>query len=593
MRPAPPSSATYLLTLSISLPPPHPYPTNMTHRPLRHTVAHSSTGTRLFEPMMHRYLASSQVRDWLFTREPHPLQHSATLSTAFSYACMYYPPTFVPATEGDAYPLPKPFLDLGDFIVCQRLHDGIALGTLFNPNETHALAPVRDSMMSTTPKLSCCPRARNFAVDLRVKHLEIVEFAWMDDDSLIVACRRLHMSPQIPDKPLVLSADLLFYPVLPSNLDHINDPPLLRMTLAEHPAMCHFCGSMGVEVCRCPPSCKVRLQTAAEKPHHSRFPSAFAPFDSSPADCDDPAVKLSLSNCHLQQQDPRVLQNALQCWPSYAERIFRVNQVGTFFCNWFQRSPCGTTMVPSYAHRHPIPYQFITGTRTDTLLLTSMYVKKLRLHERTIRSEMRLTIPGASPCSSDVTNDGHTNCASRYSDHTLPHIEPEASISLDSFPTTAGVTCSIQLSSGAFSVRDDVSRNRSRFGSGSGQNERTNSNSDGDTTAVAVVASVGNDEQESQADDDTLNGSVRNGGVVGQVERERLKKFMNQNVVDSRRCVPCAKLFSKRSNLVRHIVTKHFEIKPYQCEACRRRFGHRNHLRRHEEKLHGAVQEAR
>lgn len=478
-------------------------------------------GKPLFESMSDHYLSNPQVRDWLFQREPHTVSNTSMLDMAFSYACMYYPPPFVP--KGDApYPLPKPFLDLGDFLVCQRLHNGIALGTLFNQNENHALSSVRDSMLSS-PKLSSRPRARRFAVDLRVKHLEIVEFAWMDDDSLIVACRRLQPSPESPETAMVLAADLLFFPVLPPD-DTLTNPPLMRMTLSEKPAFCKFCGITGIKICKCLPSFKTRALPSPYKHHPASSSSSLI------SDDDDT----------YQLKDEHVLRVALQSWPEYAKSLFKLNDVGTFFCSWFVRSPDGKTLVPSYNPSHPIPYQFVTGSKSDTMRLTSVYVKQLQMAQRTFTADLRLK-PAPQP---DSVNSTITFPSSLHTDEQATLYPKQdksptwsASPSIDPIPEVVEAIQPKMIEAAKVSTRPSLMR-------------------------------------EMMSETDLL------------MKNENLKKFMKESVLDDLKCVPCNKKFSKRSNLVRHIETIHLRLKLFQCDTCRKKFGYRNHLRRHIGKLH-------
>lgn len=489
----------------------------------------ATAGKPLFESMRDHYLSTPEVRDWLFQRDNRTVPNGGLLDMAFSYACMYYPPPFVPKGEAP-YPLPKPFLDLGDFLVCQRLHNGIALGTLFNQNENHALSAVRDSMLSS-PKLSSRPRARNFAVDLRVKHLEILEFAWMDDDSLIVACRRLQPSPHAPDSSTVLSADLIFFPVL-HPLDTLSDPPLLRMTLSEKAATCQFCGVTGVKACKCPPSFKIR---AASSPY-----STLPVFPVLPSSSSNASIYADVDEESYVQQDPAVLRMALHSWPRYARNMFKLNEVGAFFCSWFVRSPDGTSLVPSYTHRHPVPYQFVTGNKNDTLMLASVYVKRLSMAQRTMCADLRLLTP--PPASESMISTTTLPSAQSTSENGCSHSKKITNLSPSTPP----------LSEPEHLLIDE-----------------------GEDNVDPVKPPTPPNRMRAKMSD-----------AAEHAKKERLKQFMAENVLNNRKCIPCNKTFSKRSNLVRHIETGHFALRPFQCQACPKRFGHSNHLRRHIEKLH-------
>lgn len=523
--------------------------------------------TPLFEPMMKRYLASPVVRDWLFDPNSKLIHHS-NIPGSFSYACMYYPPSSIPVGPGP-YPLPKPFLDIGDFVVCQRLVDGIALGTLFNKNENHALCAVRDSMLKDS-NLSSRPRARNFAIDLRVQYMEIVEFAWMDDYSLIIACRRLHASPDVPEKSVLLSADvLIFPPVAPGDtIDTIFLAPLLRMTLSEDPALCQLCGLEGVGLCRCPPSCKIRAP--------SRKPS----LSSSTAHCNFDEIS--------EKQNPRLAQIAAQTWPDYSKRMFSFNQVGNFFCNWYKRSPCGSILVPLITPRHPIPYQLVSGQKRDTFDLIALYTQRTFLNESAVSYDQRLTISFPSPTavqdehlqlsSYEGGADRLINYGAPSSSHTLVDLlEPNTSVG--SLPQLSSTSMLLPGNSSA-SEKDQMSLKNQL-------DEELNNNNNNKNRSTAISMTKSHAPKNEDDDDDTkpVRRIVKYHDVSLLNKKERLNHFMGQYVVDNR-CIQCEKTFSKRSNLVRHIDTKHFGLRPFQCDKCSKRFGHRNHLRRHVAKLH-------
>lgn len=545
-----------------------------------------ASGPELYQPMMKRYFADPDVRQWLLSRDPHPLQHSSNMDTAFSYACMYYPLARPPTGPGP-YPLPKPFLDIGDFIVFHRRCGFFALGSLYNANEKHSMANIRD-MVLTSPKLSATPRARNFAVDLRIKNLELMEFIWMDDDSLIIACRRLHPSPVIPEKPVVLSADFLFYSVLQPG-DALSEPPLLTMSLTERPALCQFCGEIGVDTCRCPPNYKIRVPSVIPNRTLTSFPSTLDSLTQTPS-------------AALQRHELNTVNNILQCWPVNTERLFKVDQVGMFFCDWHRFSRSQNCLVPAHSFPHPIPYQFVTGSRTETMQLASIFIKNLQVHDRIVSSDLRLQHilhhrhnlkriqyqhqeHDYPPLDEDIT-------ATSF-DIGIPHIEPEASISLESNPETAlDNEFNLQLSSGTLSINNPHSQNIC-------DPVLVSSDADG-SPCSGSIKTVGLreecniqtllEESSQQLSPNqsivTLRSSAPRGSTMSADDKHRLEQFLEKNVSNKLTCIPCHKSFSKRSNLVRHIQTKHLGLKPFQCDSCKRRFGHRNHLRRHMDKLH-------
>lgn len=546
----------------------------------------SEFGLELYQPMMQRYFADPNVSQWLLSRDPHPLLHSSTLNTAFSYACMYYASSRPPSGPGP-YPLPKPFLDIGDFVVFHRRCGYFALGSLYNPNEKHSMANIRD-MVLTSQKLSSRPRARNFAVDLRIKNLELMEFIWMDDDSLIVACRRLHPSSLVPEKPVVLSADFLFYSVLQPG-DTLTDPPLLTMSLTERQALCQFCGEIGVDTCRCPPNYKIRVPSVVPSRVLNSLPISY-----------DSLTQSSVTP--LYRHEPNTVNNILQCWPINTDRLFKIDQIGMFFCDWHKYSPNQKCLVPTHSFPHPIPYQFVTGSRPETVQLASMFIKNLQVHDRIVSLELRLqhTLHHRQKRIQHEAQQNHLpeeDATATTFDFDIPHIEPEASISFESNPETAlDNELDIRLSSGTLSFKNHHSLNIDHLAVAS-SDANGSPCSDSNVTAAArnecniqdLLPSLLEESSQEQSPNQsvaTVQSSAPRGSAMSADDKDRLEHFLEKNVINKLTCVPCHKSFSKRSNLVRHIQTKHLGLKPFQCESCNRRFGHRNHLIRHMDKLH-------
>jgi uncharacterized C2H2 Zn-finger protein len=151
----------------------------------------------------------------------------------------------------DRYAPPAPFLDSGDLMMFHATHDNFAVGSLYTTREHHALAQLRDAVEETG--LSTIPKSRRFASDLSVDALELMEFAWLMDDSLIVSCRKLQQpvgAPPEKDNMLAIQGDILFYGIIPK--DQHPGTPLKRMRLFEKPVMCSCCGSRGFTQCTCP-----------------------------------------------------------------------------------------------------------------------------------------------------------------------------------------------------------------------------------------------------------------------------------------------------------------------------------------------------
>lgn len=497
---------------------------NTTHTGIPTAPVTTRDDGKLFEKMMVRYMKSQFVQDFLFDRYEKN-GHPSNFSKSFSYACVYYP-SAANSSSSTSHQLPTPFLDVGDFLIYHHVDSSIALGTINNLHETHTLTSIRDAAcrnISPQPILSTKPRVRNFAIDLDAPGMELLEFSWMQDDSLIVACRRLYHSPHAPHKPHVLSADLLFFPVLSELHTLLSVVPLFRVLLNETPALCQFCGSVGVSVCRCHPSCKIR-----------------APFDSVDIGVDyDP------------DQDPDNLNNFYTgvSVSNYSSRIANLNHSGAFFAQWYKRSAGGTKLVPTITPRHPVPYRFITGNKTDTLRLITLYLQKISFSKSSAANELRLNSP---PAATDATEK-----------HQYHHKKDGALVHYATGNTSSRAT--------PLPTSQEVNEDQVYQSSSSGSSEEPNKSNTGEIEQHTKLTS-GN----------TRNVSAYNTYIN---KKDRLKEFMSMHVRDIR-CLPCEKTFSKRSNLVRHIETKHFELKPFECDKCNRKFGHSNHLRRHIAKLH-------
>lgn len=551
------------------------------------------TGPQLYSSMMHRYLSHPIVRQWLLSRTPHLIPHASTLQSAFSYACMYYPMSYTPKGP-PPYPLPKPFLDIGDFVVFHRRCDHYALGSLYNPNEHHSMANIRDLIMKG-PKLSSRPRARNFAVDLRIKKLEVIEFIWMDDGSLIVACRRLHASQLVPEKPTVLSADFLFYPILHPD-DALVNPPMLCVSVTERPAFCQFCGQVGTDTCRCPPNFKVRAPALLPNRSLSSFSVSPTPLS-------------SLHSQSLQIHEKETFDNILQCWPINIECLFKIDQVGVFFFDWYRFSNTENQLIPIYSHPHPIPYQFVTGTRTETLHLASMFIKNMHYHNHIKSMDLRLKpvlqYPYDEPNQHQLLSQNETSAwlgsNTAAADPCLPDIDLDLSSSLDSNPDTIhDHELDVRPPSATFSLHDRESQNllsvlgESSEAMGSPCTASLSTDPPAErcfNVSVELLPPLDDSSRASSFRNPTstpLRSSTR-GTALTAVDKDRLDQFLSKNVENNVTCVPCHKKFSKRSNLMRHIQTRHLGLKPFQCESCARRFGHKNHLLRHKEKLHNQV----
>lgn len=621
--------STYLRSVS----PPSPFsPATMARlAPASQTNPHET----LFQQFLPRYLRHPAVRIFLMdhTQPPAPT-FSSSLSSSLSYACMYYPPTSASRRAPTPPPVPQPFLDTGDFMLCDHVYDGIAVGHLYNQNQHHPLALLRDRMLGHK-RLSNVPTARKFAVDLSVSNLEIIEFAWMADHSLIIACRRLDpIIPTVVNQHLVLSGDLLFYDIIPYGM--APGVPLLRMTLSEKPAICQFCGTRGIKTCACPSAFKTRAPSTSSVP---------IPFSHSQFTRDDD------TNMQTVPQGP--LAANLATWEYYTRRIFNTNTSGNFFVNWYKRSDTLSGMKLFISPSHPISYHFICGTRKQTMTLACMYVKQLRLCERACAADARLyaylsTRPNtstfmysnqsSSPPAAELQLDdsgGNTHFgvdASRSAQNDL-EVLPSSFASVDC--NASGGSSSSILSSGK---SDDISDDFSNiiptvqsnvfdasFKSSTDedpviqrpdsavhaemitpifidpQNLVPNNSVDAsilfenlspvtadkntDAIDVADIAEDASDACTSapqrEAEISTPQNSKTQRLTLSTSSRE-IQQYMTVDAFNTPTCKECGSSFPKRGNLARHIQTVHLKLKPFQCEQCLASFGYKNHLKRHQ-----------
>ncbi len=344
-----------------------------THNPFRprstaltHKISMGPTpGETLLSEYLARYFQEPGVSAFLLARSKSPVTNAAQLRQSLSYACLYFPPSKAPARA--PYAPPAPFLDSGDVLVYNRVYGSIAVGELYNPNEQHALALLRDSMRMT-PRLARRPRSRKFAVDLSSPALEIIEFAWLEDDSLIIACRKLKSPPErlvsvegAAQPSLVLTADILFYDVIPEN--ELPTTPLLRMTLNEKPVVCVFCGAHGFASCACSSSFKRRAPSSVVTPSPEEFGQ-------------------------VAQQGEK--SRPLRTWGSHTERIFAINQAGSFFVRWYRKSHKDNKMQLWIKPKFPISYRFVCGSKQQTMRLCALYIKHMRLCGDAYAADARL-----------------------------------------------------------------------------------------------------------------------------------------------------------------------------------------------------------
>lgn len=587
----------------------------------------------LFHHFLPRYLHIPAVRAWLMDRSVTPTRYLSKLSSGMSYACMYYPPSALPRGSRP-YPIPKPFLDWGDFMLCEHVFDSVAVGTLFNNREHHALAQLRDKMLPSST-LSTRPRTRRFAVDLSVSNLEIIEFAWMEDDSLIIACRRLDQpvpNGELQTRDLVLSGDFLFYDIIPPHA--APGVPLLRMTLSEKPAICQFCGTRGIKTCACPPSFKTRAPT----PHSVPVPFAHAPFSNDTVD--------------IVPQGP--LAGILATWTGYTKRIFAVNTSGAFFVNWYKRSKESNGMSLFLSPPHPISYHFMCGSRKQTMCLASAYVKRMKLCERAYSADTRLysylsrgsdigmimdkqnTWPVADDLvgPEDVSDFTNSSPISSHSDERVfqlaslddrdPYSVVDSASSQPSFPPEhasdsytqrisdmqTGVLDIVPPSSGTLTATTGASSsgmssadysqsplNRSKGWSAKSHSQNEQLSDDPNDKQIQLTPTSTPERRRHVMDAAFDAWGAEGHGTVGNTKTpspprgqrltlsttsRELQQYMTVDASNTPTCKECGSSFPKRGNLARHIQTVHLKLKPFQCEHCHASFGYKNHLKRHQ-----------
>lgn len=433
--------------------------------------------------------------------------------------------------------------------------------------------------------LSRKPVTRNFAVDLRMPHMEIVEFAWMDDGCLIIACRRLQESGSF-DKRLVLNADMMFYDVIPRH--SAPDVPLLRMTVLEKAAICQFCGVRGIDSCLCPSTFKRSVPsnastTDSNKQQNRRLPKGLSP-------------------------------SRISTWSNYTKQIFSCAQSGSFFVHWYKRSEQGMKLFIS--HPHPISYQFVCGKRKDTLRLASLYVQKMKFCQHAIAADTRFygSLSKGSDIGMLMDKDEEYEHTPMTADQLLGIKPINPFEEMQEFSTTAASTRSQETISS-----DDYQQLVGTFDPLSSSPTAildqpvlvTQVDMGLDNVSVLSTRISGDSPTSSQQD---ANVACMNGTAKGTSQKSRhvmdtaydawgenqpaqqttppkltlsttsrqLQQYMATDASGVPTCNECGASFPKRGNLARHVQTVHLKLKPFQCEICFARFGYKNHLKRHQ-----------
>jgi Zinc finger, C2H2 type len=389
----------------------------------------------LFAEYTARYLANPRVRRWLMCREPEVVQYAETFQNAVSFACAYQLPRgrggsrardnggqVAEAGDGGgsgsgaaaagqagggsgggiggvgrkrgrggedrdadsaAASGAQSVLDSGDLMMFHQVQGPFGLGSLYNRREHHALAQLRESVGRMG--LSTRPRCRRFATDLSADAIELLEFAWFADDSLIINCRRFRRP--FPGAPvlgnLAIQGDILFFGVVGKNSGP--GTPFKRMVLFERVVACEGCGYTTGEPCMCGVlsghgmvvGVKVARFGHGERPPrnpgHSRDGGVVAAAAAA-------AAATAASVCR--PPEASTISN-------FSSRAHSIDQQGSFYVRWFQRVPNTRRMSLWMEPSKPIAYQFLCGTREQTGSLASLFVHDLHQSSRIFRSDAR------------------------------------------------------------------------------------------------------------------------------------------------------------------------------------------------------------
>lgn len=402
-----------------------------------------SVESPLFREYTARYLSDPRVRTWLMCREPEGVRFADTFETSLSFACLYHLPGANKAKmAGAARHQPQrnvddqsssvssrsgnsgnsrnsrnsdssgnsgnsgnstsstsagaAFLDAGDFMMFHHTYDQFAVGTLYTTREHHVLAQLRESVGETS--LSTRPKARRFVTDLSVDALEMLEFSWLQDDSLIINCRRLRKpvgGPIDRDDALAIQGDILFYGVIPPGTNP--GTPFKRMILFEKPVVCSSCGAQKFHSCRCPARFKRRAPAEDEeavktaRKYGGALDAARATTSASFATGAVGSGGGVISGNILDSQEDGAVRRMRQIstLANFTSRLYSIEQQGAFFVRWFQRRPGTSKMSVWLEPNSPIPYQFLCGTRRQTSSLASLFIRNMNLGGSSLRSDAR------------------------------------------------------------------------------------------------------------------------------------------------------------------------------------------------------------
>lgn len=340
--------------------------------------------TPIFADFSARYLAHPDVRSWLLSRTPEPSPSASCFASSVSFACTYDIPPALRLPSPSAPPPPgvgrkrarpdgtssprrrrtasaaSTFLQAGDLMLFQRMYGKFAVGRLYNARQNHSLAQLRESVGRTG--LSTRVVVRHFAVDLSADAVEVMEFAWMTDESLIVNCRRLR--PPIDgvqvEGRLAMNGDVLFFGVQ-GGASLFPGLPFRTLSMFERLFSCARCGSFQPRLCCCEGGGTWR--GGAED---GRGGGASSVTEAIYAENVGGSAK--------------VLRQEVRSLANFTSRMHNIDQSGSVFARWFKRVPSSTTMQAFYETDLPIPYRVVSGSRQQTADLSCMFIADVNVY---------------------------------------------------------------------------------------------------------------------------------------------------------------------------------------------------------------------